>query len=128
MRDGYCLMISFLHRAGGSVVVVRDDGSDFGDRKRDRGVLGGKRANGTLMLLLRHLPTQGVGCLDARIRVTLVVPEGTALLRAEENLTGLRRQMRVDVAGDVLLSCGRSFKEVLGASSAGADLVILGMA
>lgn len=49
-------------------------------------------------------------------------------MRAEENLPDLRRETRVDVAGEVLLSWGRSFKEVLGASSADADPVILGVA
>ena len=64
-------MINFLHRAGGGVVVVYDDGSDFGDWKRDRDVVGGKQANGTLMLLLRHLPTQGVGCFDAQMHALI---------------------------------------------------------
>lgn len=61
--------------------------------------------------------------------VAFAVTLGVAsLARAEENPTGLLRETRVDAAGEVLLSGGRHFKEVLGVSSAGADLVMLGVA
>ena len=44
-----------------------------------------------------------------------------------ENLTGLLRETRVHAGGEVLPSRGRSFTEVLGVSSADADLVMLGV-
>ena len=64
---------------------------------------------------------------DAQIRVHCV-PEDAARVWEEENVTGLLRETRVDAVGEVLLTGGRSFKEVIVSSSAGADLVILGVA
>ena len=58
-------MTGSFHRAARNVVVVRDDGSDFGDRKRIDVWWGRKQADGVLMLLLSHLLTQGVGWRDA---------------------------------------------------------------
>ncbi len=114
VREGYCRMISSFHRAGRNVVVVRDDGSNFGVRKRIDVWWGGLQANGALMLLLSHLLTRSVEWSDARIRVKLVVSEDAARAQAEVNLTHLLEQTRVDATSEVLLSGVLSFKAVLG--------------
>ena len=128
VREGYCRMVDSFHRAGRNVVIVRDDGSNFGARKRIDVWWGGMQANGALMLLLSHLLTRSVEWNDARIRVKLVVSEEAARAQAEGNLTRILEQTRVDATGEVLLSGARSFKAVLGESSSRADLVMLGMA
>lgn len=79
-------------------------------------------------LLLSHLLRRSVDWSDVQIQVKLVVPEPAGRQSAEENLTSLLKEMRVDAKGEVILSEGRSFKEVLTQSSKGADLVMLGMA
>ena len=127
-RENYCGMIDSFHRGGKNVVIVHADGTDFGKRERIDVWWGGMQQNGGLMLLLAYLLRSSVEWSDARIRVKLVVPERTARERAQQNLKGLLDETRVDAEGEVLLSGGRPFKEVLTRSSRGADLVVLGMA
>ena len=128
VREDYCGMIDSFHKGGRNVIIVHDEGSGFGARGRIDVWWGGMQRNGALMLLLSHLLRRSVEWGDAHIQIKLVVPEPAARGRAEENLTSLLAEVRVDAEGEVILSEGRPFKEILSRSSRGADLVMLGMA
>ncbi len=128
-RDAYCQMLTAVHEARRSLVILRENSElGFGNRKQIDVWWGGMQSNGGLMLLLAYLLSSEVGWRDATICLKLVVPDETAAADARENMESLVQELRIGGESQVLVAQGRSFDDILHESSAKADLVILGMA
>ncbi len=128
-RDDYCQMISHIHQAKRSLVILREHPErSFGYRRQIDVWWGGMQANGSLMLLLAYLMTKDRNWRRAKIHLKLVVPDQTAAVAAKENLEKMIGDLRLAAIPIVLVANGRSFDEILHQSSKKADLVFLGMA
>ncbi|MEM6503679.1 MAG: amino acid permease [Cyanobacteria bacterium P01_C01_bin.89] len=144
-RSQYCELIRKIHEGERSLIVLRDgarDGSDdgenggdrpdeiptFGRRERIDIWWGGLQNNGGLMVLLAYLLRTDLKWQRARIVLKLMVPNDAAAEAAQGNLDTLVGQLRMDLESQILIGGDRAFPEVLHESSAGADLVMLGLA
>jgi solute carrier family 12 sodium/potassium/chloride transporter 2 len=135
VRERYGTMIRSFHQARRNVIILSDEqplseseGTAFGERRRIDVWWGGLQANGGLMMILAYLLRTSTGWLGARVCVKLVVPSEAAAAQARENLHGIIQGLRIGAEAQVLVSDGRPFPEILRESSAGADLVFLGLA
>jgi len=130
LRGGYCRLIAHSHEEGRNILILRDpEDSGFGKKRRIDVWWGGLESNGGLMLVLAHLLRSSVGWREATIRLKLVVPDQASAAKARVNLEPIVEELRIPgLASAVLASGGRPFEEMLRASSAGADLVLMGMA
>jgi amino acid transporter len=129
LRDRYCRLIANMHRSQRNVVILRDpEDTGFGERRRIDLWWGGLHRNGGLMMLLAYLLKTSVGWNRASLQVNLVVPDQEAAEGAEMNLEKIVHNLRIGARSRVLVAKGRSFGEILRETSAGADLVMLGMA
>jgi len=128
-RERYCQMITNLHQAGRSVVILRDVGAeDFGRRQQIDVWWGGLQANGGLMLILAYLLRTSREWRDAEIHLKLVVPDEAAAQATRSNLATMLRQLRIRALPQAIAAQGRPFAEILRRSSQKADIVFLGMA
>jgi amino acid transporter len=127
-REGFCNMIRHFHKHQRNVVVVRDLDGGFGARKRVDIWWGGLQGNGALMLILGYLLRTGLIWKNAAVRLKMVVPTAEAAQEAHTNLERVLELTRTGAVPEVLVSDGRPFWETLLESSAGADLVLMGMA
>lgn len=128
-RQRYCQMITNLHQAGRSVVILRDVGAeDFGRRQQIDVWWGGLQANGGLMLILAYLLRTSREWRDAEIHLKLVVPDEAAAQATRSNLDTMLRQLRIRALPQAIAAQGRPFAEILRRSSQKADIVFLGMA
>jgi solute carrier family 12 sodium/potassium/chloride transporter 2 len=133
--ERYCDMLARFHAARRNVVVLRDNvpldaeaGSAFGRRERIDVWWGGLQANGGLMMILAYLLRTSTAWRGAEVHVKLVVPSEAAAARARENLERVVGGLRLGTQTQVIVADGRPFPEILRSSSAGADLLFLGMA
>lgn len=127
-RDRYCQMITNIHEAKRSIVILRENPqSGFGHRRRIDVWWGGLQANGGLMLLLAYLISKDRDWRKAKTYLKLVVPDETAASAANRNLATMIKELRLNATPKVLVSQGRPFNEILHRSSKNADLVFLGM-
>jgi len=126
----YCRLMAHCHEEGRNILILRDpEDRGFGRKRRIDVWWGGLESNGGLMLVLAHLLRSSVGWSEATIRLKLVVPEQASAAKARTNLEPIVEELRIPgLASAVLASGGRPFEEMLRASSAGADLVLMGMA
>ncbi|MEM9771117.1 MAG: amino acid permease [Cyanobacteria bacterium P01_D01_bin.73] len=129
-RSQYCELIHKIHEGERSLIILRDNGSDrpFGKRRRIDIWWGGLQNNGGLMVLLAYLLRTDLEWKRARIILKLMVPNEAAAEAAQANLDQLVGQLRMDLESQILIGGDRTFPEVLHESSAGADLVMLGLA
>ncbi|WP_072619563.1 amino acid permease [Spirulina major] len=128
-REAYCEMLRAIHLAKRSLIILRENRDrSFGQRQRIDVWWGGLQANGSLMLLLAYLLRSNVNWRDADIYVNLVVPDHDAAKAAHENLDNLLAGLRLGAIPQILIAEGRSFPEILHASSQETDLIFLGMA
>jgi hypothetical protein len=127
--DDYCRMIAHFHAARRNVVILHGAARHgFGDRKRIDVWWGGLQKNGGLMMLLAYLLRTSIDWGDAVVNVKLVVPTAAAADSARANLEGIIERLRIGAVPHVIVTDGRPFPEILADSSAGADLVFLGVA
>lgn len=128
-RERFADLIHHCYSARRNVLVLRDrPGADFGNRAVIDVWWGGLQANGGLMMILAYLLRTEVSWRGARIRMKLVVGNEQAAERAQANLRELVGKLRLGAETEVIVDRGRSFPEILRASSADADMVMLGMA
>ena len=127
-RDRYCQMISQIHQAKRSIVVLRENHElGFGKRRRIDVWWGGLQANGGLMLLLAYLLRSDIDWNKAEIYLKLVVPDETAAQAARVNLESLIQRLRIKAISQVLVAQGRPFPQILHETSENADIIFLGM-
>jgi amino acid transporter len=128
-RSRFGEMIANFHSARRNVIILRDtDGRGFGAHKRVDVWWGGLQDNGGLMIILAYLLRTSGEWLDAEVHVKLVVPHPAAADAARANLENKVGGLRIGARPHVLVAEGRDFPEMLRESSAGADLILLGMA
>jgi hypothetical protein len=128
-RDRYAQMVTTFHQLRRNVVILREgEGGGFGERRIIDVWWGGLERNGGLMLILAYLLRTHVGWQGAEVRLKLMVPNEAAADSARSNLERLVGGLRIGARPQVLVANGRRFEEVMLESSAGADLVFLGMA
>lgn len=128
-RDAYCSMISAFHKAQRNIIIVRDvPGRGFGQRRRIDLWWGGLRKNGGLMMILAYLLRSSLEWRGADVILKMAVRSEGAAAGARENLAALIEHSRTGIDFEVLVLGGRSFDETLRQSSAGADLVLVGLA
>jgi len=128
-RERYCEMITNFHEAQRNVAIVRanrDHG--FGLRRRIDVWWGGLQNNGGLMAVLAYLLRTSLPWRGADVRLKMVVPSDTALQPARVNLERLVERSRTGARSEVLAAGGRTFDDILHASSRDADLIFMGMA
>ena len=127
-RDDYCATIATFHEARRSVIILRESKRGFGRRKKIDIWWKGMQANGSLMLLLAYLLRKDIEWRNAQLYLKLVVSDESAAIAAKENVRNLVEKLRISAVPTILISQGRSFKEILHSSSVDADLVFLGVA
>jgi len=141
-RGEYCAMIETFYHARRNVLILKEPGRSepegdsatdskgggFGTRRRIDVWWGGLQENGGLMLTLAYLLRTSVAWRQAEVRLKLVVPHPSAAEAARENLETMASRLRVGARPEVLVADERPFSETLRTSSAGADLVFLGIA
>lgn len=125
----YCAMVEAFYRGERNVLIVKGDPErPFGDRKRIDLWWGGLKGNGGLMMILAYLLNASIPWRQAEIRLKMVVPDEAAAEQARRNLVTIIQRIRTNAVAEVLEADGRSFEDILAASSADADLVLLGVA
>ncbi|MFE4107573.1 Na-K-Cl cotransporter [Almyronema epifaneia] len=128
-RDRYCWLIDQLHQAERNVLIFRDAPAMPPNRHRKIDVWwGGLHANGGLMLLLADLLRANIDWRGATLCLKLMVEDAAAAATAAANLAHLMQTLRIGAVPEVLVMDGRSFAEIVQASSQHADMVFLGMA
>jgi amino acid transporter len=127
-REGFCRFIVGCHEARRNVLVVRESASGFGERMRIDVWWGGLQRNGGLMLILAYLVQSSLDWRGARVRLNMVVPTDVAARAVRANVEPMIARTRTGAEAHVLVGSGRRFPDILRETSAGADLVLLGMA
>ncbi len=125
----YCDMISHFFRAQRNVVVVRENKErQYGQRQRIDIWWGGLKQNGGLMIILAFLLQKSLRWKNAEINIKMLMRSEKAAEGARENLNQIVKDMRLKVNEKVIYEPKAQFYNILQRSSAGADLVLLGMA
>lgn len=127
-RD-YCAMLTHFYKAGRNLMVVRENKQQsFGRKERVDVWWGGLKQNGGLMIVMAYLLQHSVNWQNAEVNIKMMMRSEQATVGARENLAKMIDQMRLKVKMEVLNEPNRDFYQVLHESSAGADLIFLGMA
>ena len=138
--ERYCKTIQMCHGAKRNVIIYRNSAEEDADsllpplfgRSPIKTIdvwWGGLQSNGGLMLILAYLLRTSWEWRAADIRLKLVVDDDdTAAKSAETNLNNLTESLRIGAKSEIIRSRGRAFNAILQESSAGADLVFLGLA
>lgn len=127
-RDEYVGMVAEIHHARRNVVILKENGEGgFGSRRRIDVWWGGLQENGGLMLTLAYLLRTSARWRGAEVRLKLVVADAVAADAARANLQRMVGRLRVGASQEVLVAQG-PFSQTLHRSSAGADLIFLGIA
>ncbi|MGB3491582.1 MAG: amino acid permease [Elainellaceae cyanobacterium] len=128
-RDRYCQFIADMHQSERNVVIFRENENRPATPPRQIDVWwGGLNLNGGLMLILADLLRDSIQWRSAQIYLKLMVKDEEGAESARDNLRTLAQTLRVDAHPQVLVAAGRSFHQVLRASSSRADMVFLGIA
>jgi len=129
IRERYCDMIRYFYHQKRNVVVIHDNKEvHFGNHKKIDVWWGGLRGNGGLMILLTHMLQSSRRWYDADITVKMVVEDESAIERIKKNIQKIIGKIRIDAKSEIMVSNGRTFKEILHDSSKKADLIVMGMA
>lgn len=129
--ESYCNFLQFCYQAQRNLVIVRNPHSPELQRGRRQKIevwWGGLKANGGLMILLAYLLQRSPNWKGAEVTVKMLIRNEKALAGAEENLSELLREMRVDHQEKLIFEPEKDFYQVLSDESSHADLVLLGMA
>jgi len=128
-HQAYCHMISRFYAAKRNAIIIRhNEQRGFGSRRHIDVWWGGLKGNGALMMILSWLLSTSLEWRGATVTIKMVVPTAQASDGARSNLEEIILSTRTGAQMEVLVSDGRSFWDVLQASSATADLIFLGMA
>ena len=125
----YCEMISHFYRSKRNIIILKEDEDrGFGRFKQIDIWWGGLKGNGSLMIVLAYLMQNSLDWRGASITLKMVVPNDTAAIDAEKNLSNVVESLRIDLNKQIIVANGRTFWEIIDASSRNSDLVMLGMA
>jgi hypothetical protein len=125
----YCKMVLHFFKSRRNVIIVREDEQkNFGNMQNIDIWWGGLRGNGALMIIIAHLLQRSIPWNNARIRLNMVVKSETAGKEARKNISQLLSKVRMKIEDNVIVARNKSFEEILRSESAGADLIIMGLA
>ena len=128
IRDQYCDMIRYFYNQHRNVVVIHANKEEnFGNYKKIDVWWGGLKGNGGLMILLTHMLQSSRRWYDADITVKMVIDNEKAIENIKKNISQIMKKIRIDAKIEIIVSNGRSFKEILHDSSKDVDLIIMGM-
>ncbi len=126
----YCRLLSNFHQQNRNVLILKqnEEKEAFGKKEKIDIWWGGLKGNGGLMIILAYLIQSNPDWWKARVTLKMIVKDENARSGAEENLKMIIDRLRTDFDFEVIIGDGRPFHEVICRSSAGSDLVFLGMA
>ncbi len=124
----YCALIENLYKIKRNVVVLRRSEQGFGDRKRIDVWWSGLKGNGGLMKILAYLLQTNVEWQAAEVRLNVVAPDEEEAEELQKTLGPIVEELRTGATLNIIVSDGRTFDDILHDTSAGADIVFLGMA
>lgn len=129
-RPDFCKMIEKFYQSQRNVLIMHKakEGSAFGNRKRIDVWWGGLKGNGGLMMILSYLMSNSIEWRQARVRIKMMVDSDAAVEKAQENLSHILEEIRIDAETDIIAGNGRNFDEVLKSNSENADLIFMGLA
>lgn len=110
------------------IIIANDDDKGFGEREQVDIWWGGVKGNGGLLLILGHLLKGSRSWRSANVTVKMMVDNENSAKDAKHNLSRVIAKSRIDVKLEIIVSEGRTFKEVLHNSSKDSDMVLLGLA
>ena len=135
IREEYCDMVSRFYDMKRNVVLIH--GADD-SHKNPRGKArkqqridvwwGGFKGNGGLMMILVHMLQNSLSWKNAQVNLKIMVGHKEAVEEIRANMQGIINQIRFEANIEVIVSQGKSFREVFHENSSEADLVLLGMA
>ncbi|MEX0770915.1 MAG: Na-K-Cl cotransporter [Balneolaceae bacterium] len=131
IREQYCEMLANFHNQNRNLVIIHDNQEQqhvFGNHQTIDLWWGGLKGNGGLMMILTYLLKHSRSWLDAIVTLKMMVRDEAAAKDANQNLKTMISKMRMNIHTEIIVAEGRSFDEVLHASSANADLILMGMA
>ena len=125
----YGMSIAHFHANRRNVIIARDGGvAGYGQRRRIDVWWSGLRGNGGLMLLLSYLLHRSLDWRDSEVRIQMVAPNEDAAQEMRRSVGERLRETRTGAHLDVILAEGRPFDQILRETSAGSDLVLIGLA
>lgn len=134
VRERYCGMIKSFYEMQRNVVLIHGGENEKPEtiRKMDRKRIdvwwGGFKGNGGLMMILVYMLQNSLTWKGAEIHLKIVVDSEQAIDEIESNMRSIIDQIRFEAEVDVIPSNGASFPEIFRKGSAGADMILLGMA
>ena len=129
-KQEYCKMIESFYNLEKNVLIVHKGKSEvtFGNKSNIDIWWGGLEGNGGLMMILAYLINGSLEWRQASIRIKMVVEQQTAVKKAEENISRLLEEIRIEAEVHIIPSEKRPFDEILQRSSQDADLIFMGLA
>ncbi|PWN05881.1 amino acid permease [Rhodohalobacter mucosus] len=130
IRSDYCKMVAGFNRMGRNVLILHDndEGMVFRERKRIDLWWGGLKGNGGLMMIVAYLLQSSRSWWGSEVTIKMMVSDEQAAEDARANLNAMIKRLRTGAKAEIIVSGSRTFNEVLHESSAGADLIMMGMA
>ncbi len=127
-KEEYAQMINHFYKSKRNVIIMQDFVSeDFRHKKSVDIWWGGLKGNGGLMMILGYLMHISPYWQNIEITIKMVVATDEAALIAQNNLTSMLTNMRVNFNIKVLVLKGEIFWNILKRESATSDLVMLGL-
>ena len=127
-KEEYAQMINHFYKSKRNVIIMQDFVSeDFKNIKSIDIWWGGLKGNGGLMMILGYLMHISPYWQNIKITIKMAVATDEAVLIAQNNLTSMLTNMRVNFNTKVLVLKGENFWNILKRESATSDLVMLGL-
>ncbi|MCK5168864.1 MAG: amino acid permease, partial [Bacteroidales bacterium] len=127
-KEEYAQMINHFYKSKRNVIIMQDFVSeDFRHKKSVDIWWGGLKGNGGLMMILGYLMHNSPYWQNIKITIKMVVATDEAALIAQNNLTSMLTNMRVNFNTEVLVLKGEVFWDILKRESSDSDLVMLGL-
>ncbi len=127
-KEEYAQMINHFYKSKRNVIIMQDFVSeDFRHKKSVDIWWGGLKGNGGLMMILGYLMHNSPYWQNIKITIKMVVATDEAVLIAQNNLTNMLANMRVNLNTEVLVSKGEIFWDILKRESSESDIVMLGL-
>ncbi len=127
-KEEYAQMINHFYKSKRNVIIMQDFVSeDFRNKKSVDIWWGGLKGNGGLMMILGYLMHISPYWQNIEITIKMVVATDEAAQIAQNNLTSMLTNMRVNFNTKVLVLKGEIFWDILKRESSESDLVMLGL-
>ncbi|TRO66930.1 amino acid permease [Christiangramia sabulilitoris] len=127
-RKNYCDMINSFYKLNRNLLIIKENKEKgYGQKKNIDIWWGGLKGNGGLLMILAYLLKSSRSWYGAKVTLKMMVDTENAAQDARHNLLEVIKKLRTGANLEVIVSNGRTFDQVLKESSAGADLIFMGM-